>query len=281
MTILTEQTEPRQPTARIFSFGGGVQSVAVLVLQAKGLFPLPYDVFVFANVGADSENPATLRYIEDVAKPFMNRHAILFKEVQKAGPTLKELIFSERKSVVIPAYVRDGKVRQLHRNCTDDFKVQEIDRYIATLPGISHCTVGLGISLDEYQRVRDINWHDEFGGRKLGFMKRREYPLIDMRMTRADCKRIIASAGLPEPPKSSCFYCPFRQVNEWIEFKKAEPELFAQAVEIDKQVRGKETSVQGRAYLHRSATPLAAAVGDQESFEDYDTDTCEDGYCGL
>lgn len=267
-------------TLRIFSYGGGVQSNAVMVLQALGKLPATYDAYVFSNVGADSENPATLDYIETVAKPFMAEHEIRFIEVRKPGPTLKELIMSERKSVVIPAYTCDGgKVRRLHRNCTDDFKVKVIDSFIAELPGVTHAEVGLGISMDEFERVKDTNWHDEFGGRKLGFTKRRDYPLIDLGLTREECKRIVSSVGLPEPPKSSCFYCPFRQTNEWIEFKKAEPELFAQAVEIDEQVRSKETSVQGRAYLHRSATPLRYAVGHQMSFDEYEADTCEDGFC--
>ena len=39
---------------RTFSFGAGVQSTAVLVLQALGRLPEPYDVFLFANVGDDS-----------------------------------------------------------------------------------------------------------------------------------------------------------------------------------------------------------------------------------
>lgn len=34
------------------------------------------------------------------------------------------------------------------------------------------------------------------------------YPLIEWGWTRADCERRIAAAGLPVPPKSSCFFCP-------------------------------------------------------------------------
>lgn len=34
------------------------------------------------------------------------------------------------------------------------------------------------------------------------------YPLQDWQWNRDECKRQIAAAGLPVPPKSSCFYCP-------------------------------------------------------------------------
>jgi hypothetical protein len=61
---------------RVFSFGGGVQSTAVLVMQAFNMLPQPYDAFVFANVGADSENPATIQYVEEYAKPFAEEFGI-------------------------------------------------------------------------------------------------------------------------------------------------------------------------------------------------------------
>lgn len=49
-------------TVNVFSFGGGVQSTAVLVLQATGRLPRDYDHFVFANVGNDSEHPDVINY---------------------------------------------------------------------------------------------------------------------------------------------------------------------------------------------------------------------------
>ena len=49
-------------TLRTVSYGGGVQSTALLVLAAQR--QIDYSIFLFANVGDDSENPATLRYLE-------------------------------------------------------------------------------------------------------------------------------------------------------------------------------------------------------------------------
>lgn len=54
---------------RVFSFGSGVQSVAVLALQKLHKLPKPYDYFVFANVGNDSESPDTLQYLNDIVRP--------------------------------------------------------------------------------------------------------------------------------------------------------------------------------------------------------------------
>lgn len=55
---------PRFHTLRVFSFGGGVQSTAALVLQAQG--KIDFDMFVHANVGDDSEHPDTVAYMRDV-----------------------------------------------------------------------------------------------------------------------------------------------------------------------------------------------------------------------
>lgn len=44
---------------RSVSYGGGVQSTALLVLAAQRR--IDYPLFLFANVGDDSENPATVR----------------------------------------------------------------------------------------------------------------------------------------------------------------------------------------------------------------------------
>lgn len=145
---------------RLFSFGGGVQSTAVLVLQAMGQLPQPYDVFVFANVGDDSENPATLAYIDAHIRPFITRHHIHFETVHKTTfgkrETLLQHIHRTARSVPIPARMSNGAPG--NRTCTNDFKIRVIDRWIAD-QGYSRATVGLGISLDEFQRVRDEKWH--------------------------------------------------------------------------------------------------------------------------
>lgn len=47
------------------------------------------------------------------------------------------------------------------------------------------------------------------------------YPLIDWGMDRQDCKELIASVGLPVPPKSACVFCPATQPAELHEFRKS------------------------------------------------------------
>jgi hypothetical protein len=66
---------------RTISYGGGVQSTALLVLAAREVIDFP--VALFANTGDDSEHPATLAYIREVAMPWAERQGIEVIELQK------------------------------------------------------------------------------------------------------------------------------------------------------------------------------------------------------
>lgn len=266
---------------RVFSYGGGVQSTAMLAMQALGRLAEPFDVMAFSNVGEDSEKPQTLKYFREIAQPYAKEHGIELVEIRKEGETLRERIMGDAKSVVIPAYITDakGKVRRLHRNCTVDFKIVVVDNYIR-LFGFERVEVGMGISLDEIGRVKSTEWYDREGSKAVGFWKRRVYPFIDLRMTREDCKKVIVEAGLPIPPSSRCHFCPFTQWNEWIDLERNEPDLFQDAIEIDRRLNDKESTVKGRASIHRSGISLENAVALQQPLLNLDDmDNCEDGYC--
>ncbi len=56
---------------KVTSYGGGVQSTALLVLAAQGR--IDFKTFLFCNVGDDSENPETLEYVRQIAIPFAVR----------------------------------------------------------------------------------------------------------------------------------------------------------------------------------------------------------------
>ncbi|NBW19758.1 MAG: phosphoadenosine phosphosulfate reductase [Caulobacteraceae bacterium] len=266
------------PAKAIFSFGGGVQSHAVLALAAQGR--VRYDAFVFANVGNDSENPDTLEYMNSVTKPFCERNSLTLIEVQKSGATLRDAAMRpDRKSVLIPAYVEGGGMTP--RSCTTDWKIRIIDRWCKS-QAWPHIVVGLGISTDEWQRARDTAWHDayetEAGNRRpFGFWKAREYPLLNLRINRTQAHRIITEAGLPTPPKSSCYFCPFKRPGEWVEMKHQDPELFAKAVELEDSLNSKGLPHTYR--LHPSRRELREAVADQLPLFPSDDDRCDSGYC--
>ncbi len=266
-------------TVKVFSFGGGVQSTAALVLAAQGR--IDYRTFLFCNVGDDSENPATITYVTEIAKPYAQQHGIDLIELQKHNRAGKvqtiygEMMRSDISMIGIPAYL-PGKV-PASRDCTVAFKVRVVDRWLhAQGAGVKgdHAVVGLGISMDEFQRMRDsgVEW------------KKNEYPLIDLRLSRQDCVNIIERAGLPIPPKSSCWFCPFHRRSQWQEMRTHEPALFKKAVELEEHINRKRMK-HGRdlMWLTSALKPLSQVTTDliQGSLlDDEDAQTCDSGgYC--
>ncbi len=273
---------PARATYRAFSFGGGVQSTAVLVMQARGLLRNPYDAFVFANVGEDSENPATLAYIEQHAKPYAQAHGIEFVELRKImhgqSETLLHYIGRMERNIPIPVYMANGAPG--NRGCTERFKIEVVDRWLRD-QGLQRVIMGLGISLDEYWRARDTDWHDHHAGRNFGFAKKREYPLIEAMKRRTDCHTLITEAGLPVPPKSSCWFCPFSRRGHWQDLHDHQPEQFQKAIDLETDINHKRAALgRDRVFLHPSLRPLDQAVGDQlQMFPEWEMDVCESGYC--
>src|SRR4051812_25469920 len=111
---------------RSFSFGGGVQSTAALVLAADGRIDFP--LFVYANVGDDHE-PETLDYVRRVAAPYASAHGIELVEVERGGVNKSLLHKIERLESSVPIPMRmDGTGAPGNRTCTQDFKIGPIAR---------------------------------------------------------------------------------------------------------------------------------------------------------
>jgi 3'-phosphoadenosine 5'-phosphosulfate sulfotransferase (PAPS reductase)/FAD synthetase len=261
---------------KIVSYGGGIQSTALLVLAAE--HTIDYQTFVFANVGDDSEHPATLEYIEQIAKPYAAEHGIQIHELRhtrrdgEEETIYKKLTRPGTRSTCIPIYL-EGSGAPGRRSCTSDFKIRRIaiwlHRHGATKD--DPATVALGISTDEFQRARTDSSDPT---------QKVVYPLLDLRLSRNDCRRIIEQAGLPVPPKSSCWFCPFHSMATWHELKRTQPALFERAVELEHTLSDRSDSVPGRGkvFLTRKLRPLDQVIGDQSSFDFLD-DMCESGYC--
>lgn len=266
---------------RVFSFGGGVQSTAALVLAAQG--EIEADAFLFANVGEDSENPATLGYVRDVALPYAERWSIPVHELRHVNKAGQEVTLYEHmtrpgsRSIGIPVYLA-GSGAPANRQCTQRWKRQVIANWCwkhgarAKKPA----TVMLGISMDEWQRMRSDSGYS---------YTRLEYPLIDKRMSRQDCLNVITRAGLLLPPKSSCWFCPFHRLSTWREMRDGSPALFQQAVSLEQLLSERKKTISKRpsdgVFLTSTGRPLIRAVGEGVQPSLFDGDACESGYCMM
>ncbi|SRR6266567_8763154 len=263
-------------TLKVFSYGGGVQSTAALVLAAQG--KIDYKTFLFCNVGDDSEDPATLEYVHSVAMPYAQAHNIAIIELSR-NETLLERITGERnRGYVIPAYTetKDGSPDggPGRRSCTADFKVAVVARWLKEHGATKNnkAIVALGISLDEAERA---NYNTKISCQII------EYPLLDLRMDRQQCLNSIASTGLPIPPKSSCYFCPYHSVKTWQEMRTNRPELFKKACDLEKTIQVRQRSRNlPMVYLTRKMKLLEDVTnGDFSQPELFDG--CESGYCFI
>ena len=67
---------------RVISYGGGVQSTALVVLAAQGKLG-QVDAALFSNVGDDSEHPATLDYVRNIAIPWAAERGLKVLELKR------------------------------------------------------------------------------------------------------------------------------------------------------------------------------------------------------
>lgn len=268
---------------RVFSYGGGVQSTAALVLAVQG--KIDYRTFLFCNVGDDSENPATIAYVDEVARPYAASHGLEIIELHKVLRTgepdtlFKRLTKPGSKSIGIPVRM-NGNGAPGRRSCTADFKVTVVDRWLRENGGKSGSVVGLGISLDEIERMKPNSDLDTTK------WKENRFPLIEeveRPLTRQDCLNVIAGAGLPIPPKSSCFFCPFHKMSVWQEMRQDQPDLFWRSVELEEFLNQRRESLgMDSVWLSGALKPLDEATHEylQDNIFDFDAfEGCESGYC--
>ena len=266
---------------RAISFGGGQQSMALLVLAARREIDFP--LFLFANVGDDSEHPATLRYFTEYAQPFAADHGIELVELHRIGQrghqagqvrTLYgDLTREDSRSIGIPVHLNGGGPG--NRQCTDRYKITVIARELAARGATRDhpATVGIGISLDEIHRANN---------RVRIPHERVVYPLLDLGLRRTDCQRIIRDAGLPVPPKSSCWFCPMHRLEDWHSLRRDEPTLFAKACDLEARlIRRREALGKDPAYFTALGKPLAEAIPDGVDVLPLDDGdgSCDSGWC--
>jgi hypothetical protein len=261
----------------IISYGGGVQSTALLVLAGTGR--LPVDAALMANVGDDSEHPATLAYVRNVAMPWAADHEVplhLLNRHKRDGSieTLwGRLMREESRSLPIPVRMSNGAPGT--RSCTADFKIRVVGKWLKEhgASADDRATVNIGISVDEIQRAntRRVEPHEVIA-----------YPLLGLGMRRTDCARLIAAAGLPVPPKSSCFFCPYHRPTVWATMRAEEPELFDRSCQLEDTLNTRRERLgKDPVYLTRYGKPLRHVVPEGVQLLPLidDDGECDSGWC--
>jgi hypothetical protein len=263
---------------RVLSLGAGVQSSALLLMSAAGEVER-LDAAIFADTGW--ETPDTYAWLTDELVPRARAAEIPLYVVRR---------YDDGRDVrtrpwEMPLYItnRDGERGMIRRQCTHRFKIVPVRRQIRVLldgparPG--SVEQWFGISFDEPERMRDSD---------VRYITHR-YPLVERRLTRVDCHNWLSRRGLTAP-RSACIGCPFRSGAEWLRIKR-QPELWRQAVEVDRYIRspdavrqgaGAPSDFAGAAYLHPSRVPLdEAPIRNDDQLDLFGAGGCDGGHCGV
>lgn len=259
---------------RIISYGGGVQSTALVILAATGR--IKADAAVFANVGDDSEHPLTVPFVRDVVLPWATEHGFPVHETQKvrrdgSTETLLQKLHRTERSVDIPVRMANGAPG--NRSCTADFKIKVVDRWLREHGATkdNKATVLIGFSTDELERANK---------KRTSNLSVPEYPLLDLGWNRSRCQALIVETFGRPGPKSSCWFCPFATPARWAEMRRDEPELFAQSVRLERAINEKRRAMdRDEAWLSRFCRPLDVAITEAQPTLFDGPEGCDEGYC--
>src|SRR5205085_2432791 len=118
--------------------------------------------------------------------------------------------------------------------CSNEWKQRVVRRWLRQQGyGPRHpIRLWLGMSLDEIGRVKPSG---------VGWIEHAWPLLFDVQaLRRSACRALILQAGLPEPPKSSCWMCPHRGNAQWARLKEQYPADWDKAVALDAEVRERD-----------------------------------------
>lgn len=238
------------PTLRILSHGGGVQTSTLMFMAERGDIDRP-DAAIIADTC--NEPQAVWDYLayasEQTSIPvYKVSNGDLIENIRrsKAEPDGKAV-------VTLPYFLANGG--RMPRTCTKTLKIDAVTKQIRSLLGLRKgqrvpadvkVEVLIGISTDEKHRA---------GGYPAEKWQSVRYPLLEEDMSFASCIRWLEDRQYRSPPRSRCIVCPFRSNESWRQLTADEFEF---ACEIDDFIRegGPPRGFNSLPYLHADRIPL-------------------------
>ncbi len=119
------------------------------------------------------------------------------------------------------------------KTCSLRWKKEPQDKYLRN-NGMADAVRLIGIDAGETHRAKD--YPDT------------RYPLIEWDWGRDKCVVAIRRAGLPQPGKSACFFCPSSKPHEILELKRLHPDLIRRALAMEAGAELTSVKGLGRSY---------------------------------
>tara|TARA_B100000949_G_scaffold198200_1_gene184609 strand:+ start:755 stop:1507 length:753 start_codon:yes stop_codon:yes gene_type:complete len=249
---------------KIVSLGAGVQSTTLVLLAHHGEIDPP-DFAVFSDTGWEPK--AVYKHLDWLEK------YLSFPVVRVAKGNLRDELLNENSNVFtpIPFFTENRGIGR--RQCTNEFKLRPIQKFCKPHSSKGNPVIcEIGISTDEWARIKPS---------RVKYIQN-TWPLIDLRMSRKDCKDWLKNKGYIVPPKSSCLGCPYHSNESWREIKNNYPEEFEETCKIDEKIRTMP-KFKIKQYMHQTLKPLRAVDfrnAEERGQLNFFIEECE-GMCGV
>lgn len=215
----------------VAAYGGGTNSTALLVEMVR--LGEPVDAILFADTGG--ERPKTYGYIKMFSAWLVANGYPAITIVKSVNRTLEEDCL-QRGSLPALSYG--------FKTCSLRFKQEPQTKWLNNWETAKEAWAQdvkvvklIGYDMDEPHRGKPFE--------DAKFVNR--YPLLEWSWGRQECVEAITRAGLPQPGKSACFFCPSMTKPEILQLRKEEPALLIRALNIESAAKdaGNLNSVNG------------------------------------
>lgn len=271
---------------KILSFGAGMQSTALALMSCENtmaeqqgyISPHPlvpiYDIVIFCDLGFE---PPWVKAQAEFVRKTCKSVGIRYEQLDT--PLYKDLItgFGRKRVVSIPWWTLrdDGHKSRMPRNCTIDYKVNQISKFIRWEI--------LGYKKGQRLKEEDKKAHEMHMG--FSFEEKRRckaspnpmfvnhFPLVEMGLVRADNYAYIKDVWGLDTKASSCTFCPFHKNYFFRYMQENEPKAYQQLLEIDTLLRDNDPKppMDSNLFISRSRKRLT----------DLSDEECQDAECFL
>jgi hypothetical protein len=215
----------------VVAYGGGTDSTAMVIELVRRRVPIR--AILFADTGGElrrTYNYVTLFSLWLVQQGYPS--ITIVRNTPTRGPNkgvAQDLFASLWRNEALPPVAFN------FHTCSERFKIRPQQQWIQSQEWARQAWAQnqrilqlVGFEFDEGYRINRTHPLIEQSGRFAG-----HYPLVEWGWSRGKCEAVIREAGLSQPGKSACFFCPMRKEHEIRELALEEPEKFELALELE------------------------------------------------
>lgn len=229
----------------VVSLGAGRQSSYMLLNALEGKFKYKPDFAIFSDTGCEPKYVYKyLNWLKSHCKEKYNFDVVIVS----AGNLMQDVIDyikGKRNRVAMLPLRLGANGGLLMRQCTMDYKIAPLRRYLQSVRRGEKVRLWIGISSDEIERIREspVKYIEHY------------YPLIEKQIRIDNIINWFALNNFPEPGRSACLICPFHSWEYWSMLRRFQKDDFESACQFDELIRN-YPKMKNKTYLSNQLRPL-------------------------